>query len=828
MKKYLKYLIPSLITVIILLIIYYFNDLYPFKPNSIVQVDADYQYIPVLYKIYDFIHFKTNILYSDLGLGNSIYTSMIIQGSIFSPVTLLLYFTRRSNIANYFNIFVLAKMSLISLTSYIYFKYKYKVSEFYLILFSIIYTFSGWVILNYFNIMWLDCVILFPLIMLYLDKLINENKYYGYVITLALSLAINYYISLFILIFIFIYSFLNIFIFIKKENRKSTIFLLGVSTLNAIIISSFSLIPALHHTFNSSRLSLGGSYPLFNHTINKIIYLMGMSLPLILIILLNIKNKDTPKEMFIFRILLFLYSIGIVLEPINRALHFGSYWSFPYRYSFITIFILISTSLYYIHHHGIKNGKTKIIPMLLVITLIGVLICYNHEYYKEIINSQITLDFNKWEVFKYILVMMIMFILMKIFTLLIGNKQLIKIFIAITTLVEIFITTSWCMYYNSGYYLVKEANEANNTLSFDNDYLKRYKIDYPYYSIDYGFIMNVNTLDNWLHIIPKGMTDTYKQLGYLVNDSSIKALGGTILTDNIFNMNYIISKNILDNKMYIPIDIDNNYKLYKYNTLLPYGIIYDSNNLITNNSSNSYYLHNDMYKSLFNKEEDLITIKTFFPGNNNCLTISDTMEEESYVYLDLTNQGKQVNYLKVNDSYVYNLDNYIKFVGIYDNDLNIEVCPKENENLNALDLGIISLSQYQQFINGINQDIQVSYNNGYSIKVNVDKDNKSLFLPINNIKGLDIRLNGSKIKADKYLDNFISIKLSKGENDITIKYHEPYLLLSILLSVVGIILLILSKYIKLDNKYLLNIVYYLFIIIGLLIYFYFYIYSFVK
>ena len=124
MKKYLKYIIPSAITIVILLIIYYMNDLYPFSNNSIVQVDADYQFIPVLYKIYDLIHGKGNMFYSDIGLGNSIYTSLIIQGSVFSPLSLLLYFTSRSNIINYFNILVLIKMSLISLTSYIYFKYK--------------------------------------------------------------------------------------------------------------------------------------------------------------------------------------------------------------------------------------------------------------------------------------------------------------------------------------------------------------------------------------------------------------------------------------------------------------------------------------------------------------------------------------------------------------------------------------------------------------------------------------------------------------------------------------------------------------------------------
>ena len=125
MKKYIKYIVPSMISFIILSILFYMNGLYPYGSNSIVQVDADYQFIPVLYRIYDFLHGNGSIIYNDMGLGNNIYISMILQGSIYSPVNLLLYFTKRGNIVNYFNVILLVKICLISLTSYIYINYKY-------------------------------------------------------------------------------------------------------------------------------------------------------------------------------------------------------------------------------------------------------------------------------------------------------------------------------------------------------------------------------------------------------------------------------------------------------------------------------------------------------------------------------------------------------------------------------------------------------------------------------------------------------------------------------------------------------------------------------
>ena len=41
-------------------------------------------------------------------------------------------------------------------------------------------------------------------------------------------------------------------------------------------------------------------------------------------------------------------SIGLIIEPINEMWHTGSYYSFPFRYSFVIILLMIFGSLYYI------------------------------------------------------------------------------------------------------------------------------------------------------------------------------------------------------------------------------------------------------------------------------------------------------------------------------------------------------------------------------------------------------------------------------------------------------------------------------------------------
>ena len=49
MNKKIKFIIPMFVSLVILLVIFYMEGLYPFGDYSLVQVDADFQFIQVLY-----------------------------------------------------------------------------------------------------------------------------------------------------------------------------------------------------------------------------------------------------------------------------------------------------------------------------------------------------------------------------------------------------------------------------------------------------------------------------------------------------------------------------------------------------------------------------------------------------------------------------------------------------------------------------------------------------------------------------------------------------------------------------------------------------------
>ena len=814
MKKYFKYLIPSFFTLSILCLIFYINNLYPFGNYSMVQVDADFQYIPILYRIYDFLHGCENIIYDDIGNGNNIYVSLIIQGSIFSPINLLLLFINRNDIVNFFNILVMVKISLISLTTFIYLNGKFKISYFYKFLFSVLYSLCGFIILNYFNIMWLDCVILFPLIMHFLDKLIFEKKYLGYIITLSMSLIISYYISYFILVFIIFYSFIYLYLYVLKEVRKKIIFRLGINTLIAILISCFSILPSIYQMIISSRFAYENSYLLTTDSIAKSLYLFLS--PLFIILFFKLILKFQKKSYFYF-ILFILFAIGIMIEPVNIAIHGGSYWDFPYRYGFITVFIMLIGSSYYIENFNFKNkdnDKFLLWKVLGFLFLNIILIYFYNKYIDGIIDSRIFLDFADKKVYFEIIAIIIIIGIINIVCLTIKNNKVRCFTLLLTNTFSVIIFCLFTIYYNSGYFLSTDMNNLNNKISFVNN--SRYKIDYNVYTPDYGFILNVSALDNWLHLIPQKEIDAYYSLGYRIDGTFVSSNGGTIFSDWLLGISYIISDKIKDSDVYQLIDSSDSNYLYKYRYSSNNGIIYNSD-LLLKNSNNSFEIQNEIYKNLFNSDKDIIKVDNYSLDRNDD-AISYSLKDKGLLYID-TDMYEEINYIKVNDNYIYDIGDYICELGVYEGNVNIYVDLIDDNKID-FSLGYIKLSDID------NLESVVEYKNK-EYYIDNDIPGSKLFLPINKIDGIKVYINDKNVMVNNYFNNFISIDLENGINKIRIEYKMPMFILGIILSAFGIILLLLYKYIR-EYKLLLNIFYYSYFVLVICLFVYFYFYSMVK
>lgn len=119
------------------------------------------------------------------------------------------------------------------------------------LVFSTAYALSGFVAAYSWDIMWMDCIALFPLIMIGLERLVQEKKAGLYYITLALCIFCNYYISIMICIFL-VFAFALLF-FSQKKGKGGAILRFGWYSLLAGASSAILLLPEI------AVLSVSGS-----------------------------------------------------------------------------------------------------------------------------------------------------------------------------------------------------------------------------------------------------------------------------------------------------------------------------------------------------------------------------------------------------------------------------------------------------------------------------------------------------------------------------------------------------------------------------------------
>ena len=84
---------------------------------------------------------------------------------------------------------------------------------------SISYVFSAWFLSFNNSIMWLDAFVMFPLFQYGLEKLMNENKAYIYIFSLAYIMISNFYLAWMICLYTLAYFIFQT-IFTKKETKE--------------------------------------------------------------------------------------------------------------------------------------------------------------------------------------------------------------------------------------------------------------------------------------------------------------------------------------------------------------------------------------------------------------------------------------------------------------------------------------------------------------------------------------------------------------------------------------------------------------------------------
>lgn len=192
------------VPVVVMIIIFAQRGIFPFGEESFLRTDMYHQYAPFFSEFQYKLTHGGSLLYSwDIGMG--VNFSALYAYYLASPVNWLLIFCPKAHIIEFMTLWIVIKIGLSGLSFAWYLQRHCKVRDFCTGLFGIFYALSGYMAAYSWNIMWLDCIALFPLVLLGLERLVKEKKPLMYCITLGLCILSNYYISIMICIFMVIY-----------------------------------------------------------------------------------------------------------------------------------------------------------------------------------------------------------------------------------------------------------------------------------------------------------------------------------------------------------------------------------------------------------------------------------------------------------------------------------------------------------------------------------------------------------------------------------------------------------------------------------------------
>ena len=390
-----SFLLPFLVVVIVCID----HGVYPFGENCILHIDMYHQYCPFFTEFMDKLKNGESLLYSfSIGLGADFVS--LYAYYLASPLNWLLLLCPRGAVIEFMTILVILKISLCGFTMGYYLKNHFHTNHMMIPFFATAYALCGFMAAYAWNIMWLDCMVLAPLIVLGLERLVADGRgglYYG---TLAISVLSNYYISIMICIFLVLY-FLILWLEKKGEKIRTAVRFAWFSLLaggtgavlllpEAIILSksgsqNISFPDTVEWYFNllaelARHCMLTDNYTGRDHWPN----LYSGTFVLLLFVLFLFNREISWKKKLSRVLLLACFVVGFsinMLDFIWHGMHFPD--SLPGRQAFLYSFVLLVLSFETLLH--IKGNHIWQIGLALVADVGFLAVC--RQFYNQAVEE---------------------------------------------------------------------------------------------------------------------------------------------------------------------------------------------------------------------------------------------------------------------------------------------------------------------------------------------------------------------------------------------------------------------------------------------------------
>ncbi len=373
---------------IILVSVFAKIGIFPFGNGTLLLSDMNTQYVDFMAEYQRILHGTGSLFYSwHAGLGLNFLGLFAYYLS--SPFNLLLFFFPEKNLLDAITLITVLKIAGCGLTFSIYLHRHFAARQSgpLLPVFATCYALMGYTVAYALNIMWLDGVLLLPLLCLALDRLLQGRGWTGCVVVFALLFLSNFYIAYMVSVFSVFYFLAGMinasprFPFVVCLKRCASF---AAAVILAAGVSAFLLLPAFFVLKDNMGL-IGQSFPAFAMQFPPadlfVKLLLGTydglrgNLPHIYSGLLTIcllplyffspgirKGKKLATSL-----LMILLVFSFNLAPLDFFWHAFDYPSwFPYRYAFLFSFLLCTAAFEGIFHSEELPRKNLLIWLALL------------------------------------------------------------------------------------------------------------------------------------------------------------------------------------------------------------------------------------------------------------------------------------------------------------------------------------------------------------------------------------------------------------------------------------------------------------------------------
>ena len=801
------------------------NGVYPFGDNCILHIDMYHQYCPFFTEFLNKLQSGGSLQYSwNLGLGSDFVS--LYAYYLASPLNFLILLCPKSHVIEFMTLLIILKISASGLTFFLYIRHHYKFvgkdgrmhknQVIPAIVFSTAYALSGFVAAYSWDIMWMDCIALFPLIMIGLERLVQEKKAGLYYITLALCIFCNYYISIMICIFL-VFAFVLLF-FSQKKGKGGAVLRFGWYSLLAGASSAILLLPEI--AVLSVSGSAEGGFPktaefYFNilaelgrgaavtsvytgndHWPN--LYAGAFSLFLVWIYVLNRRISWKEKVPRIAMLAFFLVSFAEnQLDYIWHGMHFPQ--ALPGRQSFLYSFVLLSMGFAAVR----KRKGTKIWHIAVAAIVSMMLLLLSGWYGDETVTEPVSLVITAL----FICVYAVTFVLTKIT----GKKKRLAfaqfaVFVAVAELAinmaaTGFGTTSRVAYtekqtdYENLLKTAKEDNEETGSGFYRvEDTERKTKNDdslYGYASATiFSSLMNLDVSHLFQSLFMEGGKNFYCYNG------------ATPLSSSLFSVKYMLSDSALEESPYRTlIGGSGSSFLYRNNYSLPLGFVMDEQAIAnwTSSTADRMASLNSLTSALGAEGQMLYPATCVTDANAGDTTID--IAEDGYYYADYISCTSDT--LTVNRSdgwtkqYSKTSHRYLIELGECKAGDEIHIL---NSNMESIEFQVYQLNEkvVQQAFDTLNaQTMQLTDMTDRKIEGKIQVQNAGrLILSVPADEGWTLYVDGKETEIEPLADALVGVHLEKGSYTIKLCYTTPGLKVGAGISLGAVILFLISACVR--------------------------------